>query len=170
MIYGIAVFPPRDIQDFANSYRKRYDSHYSLIQPHLTVRDAEDWSDARLQESVALLDSAVRTIAPFEATLNRFSSFYPVNNVIYLALEDPEPFSDLHRRIAAGPLSVSEQQYSFTPHLTIGQDLSDDELHDVLSSLRKKPVNHTFKVDRIHLLYQTENRAWTVYQTFLLQG
>ncbi|EPR29472.1 2'-5' RNA ligase [Geobacillus sp. WSUCF1] len=38
MKYGIVIFPPKRIQDFANSYRKRYDSHYALIPPHITLK------------------------------------------------------------------------------------------------------------------------------------
>ncbi|WP_166243897.1 2'-5' RNA ligase family protein [Paenibacillus turpanensis] len=170
MNYGIAVFPSREAQDYANSFRKRYDTHYSLIQPHLTVRESEDWSEARLQEAVEHITRIAQTIAPFDAKLNRFSSFYPVNNVIYLALEENEPFQSMVEAVCSGPLAETNRRYGYNPHLTVGQELSDDELHDVLSSLRKKPVNLPFKVDRLHLLYQTDNKAWTVYQTFLLQG
>ena len=30
MKYGIVAFPSKKVQDFANSYRKRYDPHYAL--------------------------------------------------------------------------------------------------------------------------------------------
>ena len=38
MKYGIVAFPSKKVQDFANSYRKRYDPHYALITPHMTVK------------------------------------------------------------------------------------------------------------------------------------
>ncbi|GAB2696780.1 2'-5' RNA ligase family protein [Paenibacillus thermoaerophilus] len=167
MKFGIAVFPNKDVQDFANSYRKRFDSRYALIQPHLTVRPPESGDEARIEEAARALTAVCAELRPFQAELNRFSSFYPVSNVIYLALKDPEPFVELHRRICSGPLAGPRTDYAYTPHLTIGQDLTDEELHDVLSSLRMKPVSLKFRVDRVHLLYQTENGAWTTYQTFL---
>lgn len=35
MKYGIAIFPGKDLQDLANSLRKRYDPKYALI-PHIS--------------------------------------------------------------------------------------------------------------------------------------
>ena len=45
MRYGIAIFPSKEIQDEANSYRKRYDPHYPLIPPHITLKDAFEADD-----------------------------------------------------------------------------------------------------------------------------
>lgn len=169
MKYGIVVFPGKEVQDFANSYRKRYDPHYRLIQPHFTIREAEDWDDRQLEEAITLLNEASQRLPAFTAKVNRFSSFLPVSNVIYLALEDADPFIRLHEEICQGPLEEPQKAYRYTPHLTIGQKLGNEEFHDVLSSVRLVDVGLEFLVDRFHLLYQTGNQAWTVYQTFLLQ-
>ena len=40
MKFGVVIFPSKRLQDIANSYRKRYDPHYSLITPHLTLKNA----------------------------------------------------------------------------------------------------------------------------------
>lgn len=167
MKFGIACFPSKEVQDFANSYRKRYDPHYSLIQPHLTIREAEEWSSGRLKEAVAHLELAVKTLSPFTVRFNRFSSLLPGSAVIYLALEDSEPFIRCHEALCAGPLTEASKSYRFHPHLTIGQQLGHDEANDILASLRKIPVSLSATIDRIHMLYQTENDAWTVHQTFL---
>ncbi|GIP39708.1 putative phosphoesterase YjcG [Paenibacillus sp. J31TS4] len=168
MKYGIVVFPSKDIQDLANSYRKRYDPHYDRIPPHLTVRDAEEWEEGRLEEAVRHLEQTVSGLSPFPVTFNRFSSFAPVANVIYLATEDPSKLTALHDAVCSGPLAVKEQSYHYVPHVTVGQKLGDDEFHDVLSSLKNASVSETFQIDRLHLLYQMDNGGWTVYQTFLL--
>jgi 2'-5' RNA ligase len=170
MNYGIAVFPPKDVQDAANSQRKRFDPHYTLIQPHITVREAESWDDNKLALAIDHLKQIAAGIAPFGVKVNRFSSFYPVSNVIYMALEDNGPFTSLHNAVCSGILAEPNKKYAFHPHLTIGQSLGNDEMHDVLASLRPRPLNFNFTVDRIHLLYQTENNAWTTHQTFLLEG
>jgi 2'-5' RNA ligase len=170
MFYGIAVFPSKEVQDVANSYRKRYDPHYNLIQPHLTIKEKAEWNNELLTQAVEHLEAAARQIKPFDIRFNRFSTFYPVNNVIYMALFDPEPMIKLHNNVCSGPLKETGKAYGFTPHLTVGQQLSNDELHDVLASLRNTPLDLTTHVDRFHLLYQTDNEAWTVYQTFRLTG
>ncbi|MFD0697281.1 2'-5' RNA ligase family protein [Paenibacillus sp. GCM10027628] len=167
---GIAIFPSKQVQDAANSYRKRYDPHYNFIQPHLTIREKEEWDEMQLASAVDRLEQVTRSIAPFEIEFNRFSSFYPVNNVIYLALADTTNMINLHQAICTEELVETNRTFTFNPHLTIGQQLGDDELHDVLSSLKTTTVDYRSRVDRVHLLYQTENGAWTVYQTFLLRG
>lgn len=170
MQFGIAVFPSKETQDVANSFRKRYDPHYSLIQPHMTIREKEDWNEERLQAAVNHLEQVAVKTAPFEVHFNRFSSFYPVSNVVYMALSDITAIDQLYQAVCSGELAEPKRQYVFTPHVTIGQGMNSDELHDVLSGLRLKPLDLTSKIDRIHLLYQTENGAWTVHQTFLLRG
>lgn len=40
MKYGIALFPSKKLQDLVNSYRKRYDTHYALVPPHVTLKTA----------------------------------------------------------------------------------------------------------------------------------
>ncbi|MFC5450134.1 2'-5' RNA ligase family protein [Paenibacillus aestuarii] len=167
---GIAIFPSKQVQDAANSYRKRYDPHYNFIQPHLTIREKEVWDEARLSVAVEHLEQVTSDFAPFEIEFNRFSSFYPVSNVIYLALADTEAMMRLHQAICSCDLEECSKPYTYNPHLTIGQQLGSDELHDILASLKTTPVDFRTRVDRIHLLYQTDNGAWTVYQTFLLRG
>lgn len=38
MYYGIVAFPQKHVQDKVNALRKRYDPHYSLIPPHITLK------------------------------------------------------------------------------------------------------------------------------------
>jgi len=170
MNFGIVIFPPKDVQDAANSYRKRFDPHYSLIPPHLTLREAEPWDPPTLERAVEHLSAVAAELPPADVTLNRFSTFYPVANVVYMALGNPDPLVRMHEAICRGPLKLKESKYSFTPHLTVAQNVGNDEMHDIYASLRPKPLSLTFRVDRIHLLYQTENGAWTAHQSFLLQG
>jgi 2'-5' RNA ligase len=166
---GIAIFPSKDIQDIANSYRKRYDPHYNLIAPHLTIREPEVWNESKWSAAINRLEQVTRSITPFDIHFNRFSSFYPANNVIYMALTDPDPMLQLYQSICSEELAEINKPFHFNPHLTIGQELGSDELHDVLSSLKKTEIDLTSRVDRIHLLYQMENQAWNVHQTFLFK-
>jgi 2'-5' RNA ligase len=168
MIYGIAIFPNREVQRFANSYRKRYDPHYKLIPPHITLKEAFNIEDEnKLQQVVAKIEEAAASISPFTLTFSKFSSFYPSNNTIYIAVDDNDDIHLLFKKLHEDILKT-ERPYGFVPHLTIAQKLSADELHDIYSVLKMTPVNLQTKVDRIHLLYQLDDGIWTVYQTFLL--
>lgn len=48
MKVGVAIFPSKKLQDIANSYRKRYDSQYALIPPHITLKAAFQSDDQQL--------------------------------------------------------------------------------------------------------------------------
>ena len=102
---------------------------------------------------------------PFDIKITKFSSFQPVNNVIYLKIEPKEDLDNLHAKVA-GLLPNYDPEHLFVPHITIGQELSNDEHSDVFGSLKMLQINQQDSIDRFHLLYQLENGSWTVYETF----
>lgn len=167
MKFGVVIFPSKKLQDLANSYRKRYDPHYSLITPHLTLKN----SFLAKEEDVVYFADKLRQIASntnaFTLKTTKISSFQPVNNVIYFKVEPTEELNLLHHEINQ-EFSEQNLEYAFVPHITIGQELSNDEHSDVYGSLRMKRFDHEESVDRFHLLYQLENGSWTVYETFRL--
>ncbi|MFT4412421.1 YjcG family protein [Fredinandcohnia humi] len=167
MKYGIALFPSKQLQDFANSYRKRYDTHYALIPPHLTLKNAFEASDEEIKEISRELENIAKQTRPIQLKVLKASSFYPVNNVIYLKVEPNEELMNLHESLHSGSLS-QETEYAFVPHITIGQNLSSDEHSDVFGQLGMLKIEHEEEIDRFHLLYQLENGSWTVYETFRL--
>jgi len=170
MQFGIAIFPEKEVQDAANSWRVRHDPHYCHIPPHMTLREAEDWSDEQLQQAIKQIEAVAGQTAPFQVTFNRVSTFFPVSPVLYYALEDPAPVIRLHEALCSGPLAISQSQYVYTPHVTIGQKMTEGELHDLHGKLKISQIHYISHVDRIHLLYQTDQGAWTAYQSFQLQG
>jgi len=167
MKYGIVLFPSKKLQDIANSYRKRYDPHYALVPPHLTLKSAFDADESEIKSITRELRQIAKQVKPFTLSVYKFSSFSPVNNVIYLKVDPTEPLQTLHEMMHKGALE-SEPEYAFVPHITIGQKLSDDEHSDVLGQLKMLDIKHEEEIDRFHILYQLENGSWTVYETFLL--
>jgi 2'-5' RNA ligase len=167
MKFGVVVFPSKSLQDLANSYRKRYDPHYALIPPHLTLKNAfEATEDDAVQFAVKLRHIAENSKS-FTLKTSKISSFVPVNNVIYFKVEPTEELINLHSEINQ-EFREQNLEYAFVPHITIGQKLSNDEHSDVYGQLRMTSVEHEETVDRFHLLYQLDNGSWTVYETFRL--
>lgn len=167
MKYGIVIFPSKQLQDIANSLRKRYDSHFALIPPHITLREAFDSNEQDINDIIADLKDIAKEAKPFSLTIYKYSSFTPVSNTIYMGIEKTEELLSLQRKLNIGKLA-GEEKYSFVPHLTIGQDLDDDEFHDVLGRLRMKEINYEEICDRFSLLSQSDNGTWNVCETFLL--
>lgn len=170
MNFGIVIFPPKNMQDEANSFRKRFDPHYNLIQPHITIRESDAWAEPMLERAVAHLERAVSELSPFTVRINRFSTFFPVSNVVYMAPENPAPLVRTQQIVCSGVLSVPQRKFSYQPHLTVAQDVGEDEMHDIYASLRPIPLDHSFLVDRVHLLHQESNGVWAPHRIFVFQG
>ena len=167
MKYGVVIFPSKPLQDKVNGYRKRYDPHYALVSPHITLKSSFDAGD----DDVTVIAEKLRKIAalhqPFSYHVSKVKSFEPVNNVIYFKVDLNDTLTSLYEMMHTDDFP-GEEPYAFVPHLTIGQELSDDEHSDVYGSLQMDAIELTEIADRFHLLYQLENGAWTVHETFLL--
>ncbi|WP_100011501.1 YjcG family protein [Lentibacillus sediminis] len=166
MNYGIAIFPTKQIQDEANSYRKRYDPHYALIPPHITLKEQFEASDSLIDELVTELKRIANDTDPFTININKVSTFAPVTNTIYLKVEPIQELIDLQEKMHQGDFP-DNQEFSFVPHITIAQKLVEDEYSDVYGSLKMRQFKLEDEIDRFQLLYQLENGSWTVYETFV---
>jgi 2'-5' RNA ligase len=168
MKYGIAIFPSKQLQDHVNSYRKRYDPHYSLISPHITLKPAFTLEGEDVEAFVERVHEIAKDIGPIQIEVNKVKSFQPVNNVIYLKVEDDPNLMKLHGKINHLGKN-SEDNYPFIPHIAIAQQLSVEEHSDIIEVLKMKEIQHRESIDRFQLLYQLDNGTWTVYETFHLR-
>ncbi|MBP3040115.1 2'-5' RNA ligase family protein [Bacillaceae bacterium Marseille-Q3522] len=166
MKYSIVFFPTKAIQDRANSYRKRYDSHYAFIPPHITLKSAFEADEEEIKSLSAELKQIARSFEPLSITISKVSSFQPVNNVVYFKIELTEQIKALHEEIYRH--FSSDPEYAYVPHITIARDLSNDEQSDVFGSLKMLDVTHHEVIGQFHLLQQQENGVWTDYETFHL--
>ncbi|QFT88446.1 2',5' RNA ligase family [Bacillus sp. THAF10] len=167
MKYGIAIFPTKKLQDLANSFRKRYDTHYALIPPHVTLKNSFEIDESDMKSVTDELAAIAKETAPIPLNIYKVSSFAPVNNVIYLKVDPTDELIQFHEKLHSGSGYFQDnREYAYVPHITIGQNLSDDEHSDVLGTLKMTNIEHEEMADRFHLLYQLEDGMWTVYETF----
>lgn len=168
MKYGVAIFPSKQLQDLANSYRKRYDTKYAFIPPHLTLKQPFEATDIEISAIAEQLKDIAQKSQPFRLNVTKAKSFQPVSNTIYFKVELSEELERLHTSLHDNKIFKDEPEHAFIPHITIAQNLSDNEHSDVLGQLSMLDVSHEEEVKRIHLLYQLEDGTWTVYETFRL--
>lgn len=166
MKYGIVIFPSKEIQDEANALRKRYDPRYAHIPPHITLKSAFEMDIPLRDTLVTEIKKIANETKPFTININKVSSFAPVTKTIYFKVEPIPELSELHEKLHTGKFPL-DREHAFVPHITIAQDLVEDEYSDVYGSLRMKKVELEDTVDRIQLCYQLENETWTVYETFV---
>ncbi|MGE7602072.1 YjcG family protein [Peribacillus sp. NPDC097675] len=168
MKYGVAIFPSKKLQDLANSYRKRYDTKYAFIPPHLTLKQPFEATETEITAIAERLEDIARKFQPFTLNVTKAKSFQPVSNTIYFKVEMSKELEGLHEVLHDERFLKTDSEQAFIPHITIAQDLSDNEHSDVLGQLSMLDVSHEEEVKRIHLLYQLEDGTWTVYETFRL--
>ncbi len=165
--FGIVAFPSKKLQDLANTYRKRYDSHYAKVTPHITFKEAFEADDVKGISDI--LSSIAQKYAPLKIHASRVSSFYPTTNVIYFKIEPTEQLAKFHKEIQDS-INIGKPKHVFVPHITIAQDLTASEHDDIFGQLRMIGVDEKDTIDRIHLLYQLEDGSWTTYDTYKLSG
>ncbi|WP_026826394.1 YjcG family protein [Exiguobacterium marinum] len=169
MKIGVVLFPSKQVQDFANSYRKRYDTKYALISPHVTIKARTEVSEEELPKVLEYLQQVADSTKPLHLKVDGVRSFAPTNNVLYLKVLPTRELSTLHQRLHEGLLN-QPPKYDFLPHITIGQDLTDAELFDVLERLRMEQVHFEETITRMAVMYELENETWNVYETFRFRG
>ena len=107
-------------------------------------------------------------VEPFTIHVTKAKSFHPANNTIYLKVEPTPELEQLNQALNNEEFFGENSEVTYIPHLTIAQEISNDEHLDLLGQLTNLNLSHQETVDRIHLLYQLEDGIWTVYETFRL--
>lgn len=167
MKYGIVAFPSKKLQDLANGYRKRYDPHYALITPHMTVKSVFEANDQEIENVATAIRKVANKNKPFELNVSKVSSFAPITNTIFFKVTPNDDLLALQKDLNEDFFGDASE-FSFVPHITIAQKLNSGEHDDIIGQLKMIGVDHTEIIDRIHLLYQLEDGSWTVYETFRL--
>jgi 2'-5' RNA ligase len=169
MKYGIVAFPSKKLQDLANGYRKRYDPHFALITPHLTIKGVFEANDQEIEEVAKAITEVTKNHGPFELNVSKVGTFAPITNTIFFKAVPNDELLNLHKDLNYNFFG-DEPEYAFVPHVTIAQKLTSGEHDDIIGQLKMIGVNHSETIDRLHLLYQLEDGSWTVYETFRLEG
>ncbi|MHA6251719.1 YjcG family protein [Oceanobacillus sp. CAU 1775] len=168
MNFGIAYFPSKEIQDVANSYRKRYDPRYAMIPPHITLKDKFKIPEGKMNEVIAALKDIAQNTEPFKININKVSSFEPTTNAIYFKVEPSDEIIELEEKLQSGVFE-NTRKHPFVPHVTLAQELSHNEFTDILGRFNMESHNYEDTMDRFQLLYQLENGSWTVHETFVFK-
>ena len=66
MILGLALIPSKSFQEEVNAYRKRYDTHYAQIMPHITVKSQFEVNDADLASVKEEIETRIKGISSID--------------------------------------------------------------------------------------------------------
>ncbi|MDQ0205612.1 2'-5' RNA ligase family protein [Alkalicoccobacillus murimartini] len=169
MTYGIALFPSNELQDEANSYRKRFDSHYASIPPHITLTDSFELDEEALASFLQSLEELANTQPKVVIEVYKADSFIPLYHKIFLKIREHETLTSLHERLHTAPFS-SEMTHTFVPHITIAQDLPKAENDDLMGQLKMRGFSHNEVISEFHLIEKKDDEKWVIVRTFELKG
>lgn len=169
MKFGIVAFPSKKLQDLANMYRKRYDSHYSKITPHITLKEAFEVEESDIRTISQTIESIAKRFGPLHIKASKIGSFFPTTNVIYSKIEPTVELQQL-RDALYEEIKIGKPRHVFIPHITIAQDITESEHDDIYPQLKMIGINEEDFIDRIHLVYQLEDGSWTTFETYKLTG
>lgn len=134
MNIGLALIPSKSFQDEVNGYRKRYDTEYARIMPHITIKSHFEINDDEL-DSVKEEVKKIRRFRTCRCSCYKASSFKPTNNVIYFKVAKTDELEQLFNLFNTEDFH-GEAEHPFVPHFTIAQGLTSQEFGGYIWSSR----------------------------------
>ncbi len=171
---AVAILPPQEVWEPIQTIRRQYDRQFHRWMPHINLLypfyPAEHFADVLPR----LEDCCART-APFAVTLTEFRSFvHPSGRgTLWLAPEPRATLVDFQGALTATFPEcddLSRFQDGFTPHLSVGQARSRQEVDRLMAELRATWQPIRFAVATIALIRRTVDRPFRVEQQMALVG
>ncbi|WP_251519435.1 MULTISPECIES: YjcG family protein [Staphylococcus] len=168
MILGLALIPSKDFQDEVNAYRKRYDNHYAIIMPHITIKGQFEIKDSDLESVKEEIKARVEGVSAVDVHATKASTFAPITNVIYFKVAKTEALEKLFNNFNKGDF-YGEPDHPFVPHFTIAQGLTSQEFEDVYGQLKLAGIDYKETIDQLSLVYfNEEEEKWQLLENYNL--
>jgi 2'-5' RNA ligase len=181
---GGVIWPDAETQRSVNEIRNRWDPHFTVIAPHITIIFPEEVTVA-LDRVIEEAAAAVAGLRSFGARLDRLSSIpmlasdwpaetaallaYPnaVNAIFLLTGEGTREIQELKERLSAA-LGLDTRLVPYPPYLTLGQTLSDAQYDAAMRELSGYTPDYSFRVEGFDLLTQDASGGWQTARRFTL--
>ncbi len=167
--YGVVILPPPDLYRDLLRLRERNPLICANAPPHITVK-----SPFLFRMTGAMVVDELEKICerwePFEISLGGLGVFR--DSILYAKVHESGALTDLHWDLVEGLEGFVEtlvDRYDgegYTPHLTLADSLTPDDLVHARRALRGVRLRRRFVVDRIHLL--RGRGKWDITRTFRL--
>jgi 2'-5' RNA ligase len=160
--FALISYMPEPLAGFLDSLRCELvprcqaRSHVTVLPPRPLACGLPEtaWND---------LNDALNGIPPFRVDLGSIEVFEDTN-VIYLSIgAGYRELEQMHAALNHGPLQFAEP-YEYHPHVTLAQQLSKDQVEVAAALARRRwrefPYSHSFTVDRLTFVQNTEENRW----------
>ena len=167
MILGLALVPSESFQDEVNAYRKRYDTHYAQIMPHITIKSQFEIDDNELN---SIKEEVKNVLATFNLSMYMRQKLQILlnNKCDLLQSGKTDSLEKLFDQFNTDEF-YGKAEHTFVPHFTIAQGLSSQEFEDIYGQVKLAGVDHKETISELSLLqYSEEDDKWSVIETFKL--
>ena len=182
MRVSVVIWPDSATHLAVNEVRARYDAHYRLIGPHITVAFPDE-RQASMDETRDLVASVASKTQPFTVKLTRWMSIdellasygeetrflierYPnAVNAIFLMASEGSPEMVRLRRDLSRAIEQPALLVEYPPYMCIGQSLSDAAHERAMQELATYEPDYGFPAKSIDLLEEQPDGSWSVVAT-----
>lgn len=156
---GVAIAIPQPHATTLTSWRRRVgDPAADLVFPHVTLLPPTAIEPADLPDIEKHLAFVALHGRPFTMHLAGTGTFRPTTPVVFVQVaRGVGDCEELETAIRQGPLE-RELEFPYHPHVTVGQDIADDDLDVVYDGLSGFVAR--FPVDSFVLFSREADRRW----------
>ena len=160
--FALISYLPEPLAGFLNSLRCELvprcqaRTHVTVLPPRPLVAGLPEtaWND---------LSDALDRFPPFRVELTSIEVFEGTN-VIYLSVgAGYRELETMHAELNRGPLAFAEP-FEYHPHVTLAQELLPQDVDAALARARGRwrefPSSHSFIVDRLTFVQNTQENRW----------
>jgi len=169
----IAILIPEEIAKEISSIQQKYkNEEWNIaLPPHITLVPPMEVTELT-PEMLEALEKETKVTGPFNIDLKEIGHFQNEYFVIYQNVEVSPSLAGLadELTVVSKTFAVSMKEYKeFHPHMTLSNDLNEEEFKDRYPRIEKKIVERSFVCNRIALLLREQNEdKWKIENTFEL--
>jgi 2'-5' RNA ligase len=173
--YAVALVFPGEMEIVMSRLREAYRSHLrSAMFPHITL--VYSFNPAvSLDNVIGQLEAVAAKARPFNVILEGIRYFQTVNNVAYIAIQNPEPVKALLDDIVTGIKNHVTGYYAgdsyhpdhLIPHMTIGEKIPPHVFEELKKRYATLDIRHELEVNSFTLAGESGG-LWETLRKFKL--
>jgi 2'-5' RNA ligase len=173
--FFIALLPPQDIQEYANSIKEYFADKYASYSaqkspPHITLQPPFEWADHSLSSLETSLQAFAIQQPSIPITFNGFAAFPP--RVIYIDVVKSQALLTLKTDLMTyaetnlGIIDQVEKTRPFVPHLTVAfRDLTKQNFRIAWPEFVQRQFYAEFTATHLTLLLH-DGKCWHIKSEF----
>lgn len=150
MVYAIVIYPDLNDDFKIQSLRKKYDSQFNLIKPHITLVFPFPDVDRNKLKKHAI--GVIEKLKTFEISLDGIEK--SKDNYSFLLVKDgKDKIKEMHDALYSGIIKkYYKKRLKYVPHITLGI-FTKENSYQFESGIKKLNLNHKCKINRINIIH-----------------